>query len=1166
MAGDYSRVSFDSRKRFAAVLMQQGRVQLDADWNEQAAILHRRMEVQAREVFGRVAASRFGTQDAFRIGIVAGPPRDLSIQPGRYWVDGRLAEALASDGAPPTYLRQPFLPAPPALPQQGGAIVYLETWEREVTWVEDPALLDVALGGVDTAARLQAVWQVRVLARQDAACGLDLDPIFPPSPARLTTAAVAPPAPEDPCLVAPRTGYRGLENRLYRVEVHRGGDAATARFKWSRDNASVRSPVLGLRREIRGAVEVSVLSVARIGRDPGLRLDAGDWVEITDEHRFLNNEPGEMARIAEPPLEQPGDDGVQVVLDRVLPGGGRRAFGADAAQLAARRTRIIRWDQAAPRNAVDADGLMTVGTNALALEEGVEVRFSLAAPGASFRAGDHWVFAARTADASVEVLAASPPHGPHRRYAMLAAFTEIGRGDTPSDCRTLWPPLVQGGEGCCTIIVRPGDDLQAAVDRLGQQGGCICLKPGVHELRDTLRIRGGRISIHAEAPGAAMLRRAGQVPLMAIGGGTASASVRDVHVAGIVFQLGSLDTQRDVSAALIEVDGGAAEVEISDCRFMVQDFAGQTPATRIAGAGVAVRRCRVERLPIGVAIGGMARDVVVEDCSFLATSEEGAEFDPGLVAIGAEACDGTLRILRNAASHYRQGIVLGTEGGKGIVADLVAIDGNVILRSAPPARSFEPADTIPGAAPVAEVPAAVRDIVLRGNAMRSAVLAGDSVAAFAPANRTLSATRDTVATRAVTALLPGVSDSEALFAIVAAGRNVTVTENWLSWNSPLYGGVLADNGVRLVHGNDLLYRGAREEETPTLVFGIAAGTARGGGGIVVSANAVQGPLLAVAIGDSIAVTVQDNIVSRALVAVLASGAAQPRIIGNTLVAVEVGVALLECAQPAVEDNLVLASMREAVQLISTGRNGPGGLARIAGNTLLNCGHGEDATATAISAIMIDPLIDKDEPTVTGAEVLVAGNLVADTGVAPGGKGWVGRLVAISIAAPRATVRDNEVRWDAPLPNEAGQKLLSEQGGRPHRALLVTGLPASSIGIDRPFAEALSIHGNRIRGYAADALVEVVATRVGEQEGARFLSLLFGDNIVQHWGPLDTAGIAPTILLRADPQATVSVTGNVVRGPGRRPSFAVEGPKQIAFAGNASTGPLIGATGDVNVVI
>jgi hypothetical protein len=39
MKGDFSRWTFDPRRHYTAVLMQQGRVQLDSDWNEQAAML-----------------------------------------------------------------------------------------------------------------------------------------------------------------------------------------------------------------------------------------------------------------------------------------------------------------------------------------------------------------------------------------------------------------------------------------------------------------------------------------------------------------------------------------------------------------------------------------------------------------------------------------------------------------------------------------------------------------------------------------------------------------------------------------------------------------------------------------------------------------------------------------------------------------------------------------------------------------------------------------------------------------------------------------------------------------------------------------------------------------------------------------------------------------------
>ena len=52
MSGDYSRVRFDPRIDMAGVLMQQGRVQLDSDWNEWVAVLDRRLRAESVDTFG----------------------------------------------------------------------------------------------------------------------------------------------------------------------------------------------------------------------------------------------------------------------------------------------------------------------------------------------------------------------------------------------------------------------------------------------------------------------------------------------------------------------------------------------------------------------------------------------------------------------------------------------------------------------------------------------------------------------------------------------------------------------------------------------------------------------------------------------------------------------------------------------------------------------------------------------------------------------------------------------------------------------------------------------------------------------------------------------------------------------------------------------------------
>src|SRR6185437_14504975 len=83
MKGDFTRDTFDAAKHYSRVLMQQGRVTLDADANEQTAILLHYMRTLAADLIGPyaapVAAAGFGlTYDAN-----AG---DLIIGAGRYYV------------------------------------------------------------------------------------------------------------------------------------------------------------------------------------------------------------------------------------------------------------------------------------------------------------------------------------------------------------------------------------------------------------------------------------------------------------------------------------------------------------------------------------------------------------------------------------------------------------------------------------------------------------------------------------------------------------------------------------------------------------------------------------------------------------------------------------------------------------------------------------------------------------------------------------------------------------------------------------------------------------------------------------------------------------------------------------------------------------------------
>ena len=270
MNGDYSRLTFDPSRNYSGVRMQQGRVLLDSDWNEQAELLNRRARAAIIDTFGRLHVA---SPEAFAISLGSG---GLMIGGGRIYVDGLIAEnhgagRLAWDPAldelrgeePTPYVRQPYLLDPPPVPASAGPyLIYLDVWQREVTTLEDPSLTDPAVGS-DTTTRLQTVWQVRILGDAPGSAGpLERIPAFAPSRVWLT-AETGP------------GGYTGAENQLYRVEIHDGGEPGRATFKWSRENAAV-------------AARVRVVGPAQLLLDRAAeRFAAGDWIEMTDDRREL---------------------------------------------------------------------------------------------------------------------------------------------------------------------------------------------------------------------------------------------------------------------------------------------------------------------------------------------------------------------------------------------------------------------------------------------------------------------------------------------------------------------------------------------------------------------------------------------------------------------------------------------------------------------------------------------------------------------------------------------------------------------------------------------------------------------------------------------------------------------------------------------------------------
>lgn len=449
MKNDISRNTFIKTRHFSRVLLQQGRVQMDADWNEQQDIVYYQSNAKTEDIIGPAGApvdndgfelamsfadytadvqAREGNQD---------PPTpagesDFLISSGHFYLDGILLE----NDQITTYLEQPHF-RNDEFDGAGTYVAYLDVWERHVTALEDASIREVALGGPDTATRAQTIWQVRLLRAGDLGAGLNCNSqneAYDDATAAMTgvLAARAEPAENttSPCIVPADAGYRRLENQLYRVEVHASGPRGRASFKWSRDNGSVVA-----RWE---ASSDDRLTVSQSGKDKYLSFAPGQWIELIDDERVLRQEAGTMVRVI-------------AVVDRVLTIDPATADGpVDLADFGS-NPKIRRWD---------SDGVLSpTNMNFIELEDGVQISLRQG----TYRCGDYWLIPARTNTRSIEWPtqegSSSPlyllPKGIEHHYARLGVMEHDGTAWTSiEDCRRLFPPLTQlitlkylGGDG-----------------------------------------------------------------------------------------------------------------------------------------------------------------------------------------------------------------------------------------------------------------------------------------------------------------------------------------------------------------------------------------------------------------------------------------------------------------------------------------------------------------------------------------------------------------------------------------------------------------------------------------------------------------------------------------------------------------------------------------------
>jgi len=452
MKGDFTRNTFNPDKHFLRVLMQQGRVQLDSDWNEQASILLHYIQTLATDLIGPYAGPV--GNNGFEVN--GGKNGDFTIGEGRYYVNGVLCENERDDI---TYLNQIdyLLSLQNDALNPGDYLVYLDVWERHISYVEDDDIREKALNGADTATRSKVIWQVKTYKLDSGtrdgqincqnASNLLKDNLLVLSQACMSARAKKGQAATQPCLTEPEAQYRGAENQLYRVEIHDGNrdekgqliEGAAPTFKFSRENGSVIFPI---KKVIPGTdSDTTLIELEHLGCDDKLGLSVNDWVEFIDDGIDLHNQTKPLAKVS-----------VIDAMNRTVTLSGAIVVESDYLD---RHPFLRRWDQK-KANKINSNGVINLMPGDwIPLEDGIEVKFSFT-ENDILRHGDYWLVPARYVTGDVEwpkltdengkvlfdtdnkpIPKMQRPLGTAHDYAPLAIINVAGNKDVTltSDCR-----------------------------------------------------------------------------------------------------------------------------------------------------------------------------------------------------------------------------------------------------------------------------------------------------------------------------------------------------------------------------------------------------------------------------------------------------------------------------------------------------------------------------------------------------------------------------------------------------------------------------------------------------------------------------------------------------------------------------------------------------------
>ncbi len=523
---DISRRLLHPEHHYTGVRAQQSRPLLDSDVNEGELLDD---EDRRRDVVD-VVGPHGSTDEGFTVGKVKKPSYDFPIHAGSYWLGGLRFEISDLGTTPATpqrfqkqlnWLQQDRgglispIPAPPkSTPRQD--LVYLAAWEQSVSAVEDPELLELALGGPDTTSRVRRMH--RVLARAGTPGPTDCVDAFKALVAQLTSGGhsfdwknhellsgarltVIPDKGTDGDLCKPalHDGYVGSENQAIRIHCS-GPD----RFLWGYDDTA---PLYRIDIPADRDQDTVTITLLTPPRDSAHYPTVGQVLEILPWGAALAN--GEKA--ADHHISPTIGGGVYLrVVTSYDPN--TRLLDARPFDKTKLDNMIVWLNLRAETNKYFYARVWNPGDDAP--ESGFGVQFKVGKPvslvGTGLSVvfakkaipGDHWILAARPAEPTRvvpwDLLSGAAPHGPRRFYCPLAMIHWGADAATAvvHSCRTTFHPLTRRGR-CCSVTVGDGQtsfgDYKTITDALRalpvDVPAKICVLPGVYNERVIIQNR-----------------------------------------------------------------------------------------------------------------------------------------------------------------------------------------------------------------------------------------------------------------------------------------------------------------------------------------------------------------------------------------------------------------------------------------------------------------------------------------------------------------------------------------------------------------------------------------------------------------------------------------------------------------------------------------------------